>query len=234
MKNKHSKWLKTVFILSLFMLFIPFKNFAQEYKDQPYHNIEELEDQNEGLYNQIYKIVRHYPDFSYKYDFNNGRVTDVDVEGVPNNVDKKRLELLILDWKQNTEKIMNVPNRTGVYYSVENAAEPVMGYVDFHKAILQHITYPNDAKSAGVGGMIYLKFIVDADGNVQYLTASEDIKSPYVNLVQELRKQAIDAFKAVNARWKPATIDGVPVASYVVEPVDFNFETNPSIPGLIR
>ena len=234
MKNHYSNLLNTVSILSLFMLLMPLNAFSQEYKGQPFHNMEELEDQNQGLYNQIYAIIKHYPEFSYQYEFVNGKVSNVDVQGVSDPIDQKRLELLIFDWKKNAEKILNVPSRTGVYYSVEDPAEPTMGYVDFHHQILQHITYPSDAKSAGVGGMVFLKFIVDRDGNIRYLTASEDIKSPYVNLVNELKEEALSAFKATNAKWKPATVDGVAVASYVVEPIDFNFEENPDIPGLIE
>ncbi|HYW97352.1 MAG TPA: energy transducer TonB [Bacteroidales bacterium] len=234
MKDKNIFWIKSIFILAMFVFTLPIKTSAQEYKDQPYHNIEELEDENEGLYNQIYDIVKLYPDFSYTYVYDNGKVTDVEVTGVDNPVDRKRLELLILDWKQNSAKILDVPNRTGVYYSVEDPAEPVMGYVNFHQKLLQNITYPDNVKDAGVGGMVFLKFIVDDEGNVRYLTASEKIKSPYVNLVKELKKQAIEAFKETDAKWKPATMDGVPVASYVVEPVYFNFEKDPMIPGLIR
>ncbi len=234
MKNVTHKYLILLFTVTLALFFLPLASYSQEYKDKPYHNIEEMEDQNQGLYDQIYDIVKLYPDFSYKYDYKDGKLAEVSVEGVPREVDRKRLELLIYNWKKNSDKIKNEPNRTGVYYSVEEDAEPVMGYVDFHKKLIQNIDYPHDAKTAGVGGIVYLKFIVDEDGDVHYLTASEDIDSPYPNLVKKLKKQAIQAFKDTDADWRPATVDGVPVASYVVEPVYFDFEKNPMIPGLIR
>jgi len=52
--------------------------------------------------------------------------------------------------------------------------------------------------------------------------------------LEDLEEQAIRAIKATKGKWKPAEVDNVEVASLSVLPITFDFQTNPTLPALIR
>lgn len=234
MKDKEGNKMPLILILGIILLSIPTYSIAQDFRYLSYSNLEKYEDTNEDLFQQIYAIVKKYPEFSYEYKYRSGKVAGVDITGVPDESDKNKLKSMIYSWKLNRGKILNLPNRTGVYYDAEEKAKPVGDYKDFHQKFIGKISYPDNARSAGVGGMVYLKFVVDDDGSIHHLTASADIKSPHQDLVNELIEETKKAFRETNLKWDPATVDGIPVSSYVVLPISFNFNKNPTFPILLR
>src|SRR6056297_763221 len=92
--------------------------FSQENKEVKFQTLEDLQDKNAVNYTRIYRIVNDYPDFKYKYLYENGNVEEVIVKGIDDEMDRKKVEVLILDFKKNKEKMKNIPTRTGIYYSV--------------------------------------------------------------------------------------------------------------------
>ena len=202
---------------------------AQEYPD-----LEDLQDQNARYYTQIYRIVDEYPDFQYRYVYADGEVVDVIVENVDEEMDKKRLEVLLYNLKKNKEKMKDIPTRTGVYYSVDDEAEPEEGYRTFYNNLYEHLEYPEEAKEWGAEGNVFVKFIVDSNGEIAYITATEDIEASMDKHVDALKEAAKEAVMATSGNWQPARVDDVPVASWAVVPVIFKVEAYPHMPTMIR
>ncbi len=230
--KKSVSFKKFMLFTATFLMVLTGTGMAQNLND--FRTLEQLEDKSEDMYMQIYSILSAYPDFSYKYVYNDGKVTDVEVNGVNNEVDKSRLKVLLYDLKKNKEAMLGLPSRTGVYYSVDNEPEPENGYRPFYENLNNNLVYPQDAKNAGVEGTVYVKFVVNSQGEIPYAVGSEDIESPYGNYVNEMKKEAVKAVKASSGNWKPGMVNGVAVSAWVVIPVDFNFKKNPTIPALIR
>jgi hypothetical protein len=207
---------------------------AQNNGVQQYLTLEDLEDKNIINFTRIYQIVDDYPDFKYKYVYKNGEVTDVEIEGVDNAMERKRLSVLIFDYKKNKEHIKNMPNRTGVYYSVDQPAEPKEGYQEFYNSLYNSIEYPEEAKNWGTEGNVYVQFVVKKNGEIGHIMTTENIESTEERFVKDLKKTAKEAVKVTSGEWKPAFIDDTPVDSWVVLPVMFRLEAHPGMVQMVR
>lgn len=204
-------------------------NAQQDMSDS---KMEKLQDENMDYVRQIAKIVKDYPAFSYSYEIEDGKVVDVNVSGVEDIIDRKKLEVILFDLKSNKNMIKNKPNRIGVFYSVDEPAE-YAGEDELDRVIQSNLTYPEGAKDWGVEGTIFVKFVVDENGEIPFATTSSNIETSMERYMKDLDQQAVSAIKATSGNWEPGNVDGVEVASFVVVPVTFDFEKNPSIPTLI-
>lgn len=202
-------------------------------KAQDYTELEEMQDKSMDYVRQIYKIVDQYPAFAYEYQFENGEVKNVTVTGVDNELDKKRLEVVIFDLQSNRNKMKNKENRIGVFYSTDTRPEYEHGREQLRTTIQGNLEYPDEIKNWGVEGTVYVKFVVDENGEIPFITASEDIESSQEFYVKELRRIAIDAVKTTSGNWEPAEVEGVDVSSLMVVPVTFDFRKHPFIPVLL-
>ena len=207
---------------------------AQNHDKYVISDLERMEDQNMDYMNQIYRIVKDYPAFSYSYDIEDGKIKDVTVEGVDNNLDRKRLEVVLFDLKTNKNMMKDHPNRIGVFYSVDEEAEYKKGWDDLRKDILTNIEYPSDIKNWGLEGTVFVKFVVDKDGEIPYLTTSTNMDSSMDMYVERLEEEAADAVKSTSGDWEPSEVEGVDVASLVILPVTFDIKKDPGIPVMIR
>lgn len=206
--------------------------FAQE--EMRSGDMEDLQDENMDYLKQIYRITKDYPQFSYTYTIDDGEVEDVVVTGVEDIIDRKRLEVMLFDLKSNKNMLKNKANRVGVFYSVDEDAEYDGGREELEEKVLNNLTYPEDAKDWGVEGTIFVKFVVDENGEIPFATTSTDIETSIDRYLNNLEEQAIEAVKATSGNWEPAEVDNVDVASLAVVPVTFNFKKNPTLPTLIR
>jgi TonB family protein len=217
------------FLLGMLMSLSGSIALAQNYRD-----LEDMQDENMIYYTEIYRILDDYPDFKYRCVYSNGEVEKVIVENVDNEMDRKRLELLIYDLKKNQEKLRNIPTRTGVYYSVDEMAEPAEGYNTFYSELYNNLEYPEEAKEWGAEGTVFVKFIIDSKGQIPYMTADADIESASGQYVKDLEQAAEQAVMATSGEWKPAEVNDVPVASWAVIPVVFKVELTPGMPAWVR
>ena len=226
----------TVAFILLPFLFIDSLNAQEMNKDkESFQQLEKIQDENMDYLKEIYRITKNYPDFSYNYTFDeDGSLKDVTVTGVENEMDRKRLEVVLFDLKSNRNQIKNKQNRIGVFYTVDKTAKPKMGDEQLRSEILKNLTYPEDAIDWGVEGTIYVKFVVDENGKIPFITTDEDVNSKQSYYVKELEKQAIDAVMTTSGEWTPAQVDGVNVASLAMVPVTFEFKADPDLPDLIR
>ncbi len=197
-------------------------------------DMEKIQDQNMEYLKKINEIIKDYPAFSYSYKFDNGKLSDVVVTGVDNEIDRKKLEVYLFDLKSNKNMIKNQANRVGVFYSVDKEAQFKNGRDALQSQIQSNLKYPEDAKNWGVEGTIYVKFVVNADGKIPYATTDTNIETSRESYLKELERQAVSAVKSTSGEWEPAEVEGVDVASLAVVPVTFDFEKNPTLPALIR
>jgi len=197
-------------------------------------DLEELQDKNMDYLKQIHKIINDYPAFSYTYTIDDGEVEDVTVTGVEHDVDRKKLEVMLFDLKSNKNMMKAKANRIGVFYSVDEDAEYKGGRDDLQDKILNNMEYPEGAKDWGLEGTIFVKFVVDEDGNIPFATTSSDIETSMENYLTDLENQAVDAVKATSGEWEPGEVENVDVPSMAVVPVTFDFQKDPSLPVLIR
>jgi hypothetical protein len=231
---KMKKTIASLFII-LFSVFTIFGT-AQINDHDKYiiSDLERMEDENMDYLNHIYKIVKNYPAFSYSYNIEDNEIQDVVVKGVDSNLDRKRLEVILFDLKTNKNRMKNKANRIGVFYSVDKEAEYENGWEGLRKNILSNLEYPSDIKNWGLEGTVFVKFVVDENGEIPFLTTSTNMESTMDIYVDRLEEEAAEAIKTTSGEWESSEVEGVEVASLVVVPITFDVEKNPSIPVMIR
>lgn len=192
--------------------------------DKTFSEIEKSQDKIEDLYVEVYRIAEKYPEMTYSYVYEDGDATAVKIEGIDDNREKKQLEVYLLDIEDIKSDIYNRSNRTGVYYVAEEEPEPEAGYKTFYNTVQSNLGYPDEAENAGIEGTVFVKFIVNAEGEISAATAAEDLETSRSYLVDDMKKEAVEAVKATSGNWEPATVGGIPVSHYMVIPVQFKIE----------
>lgn len=226
METTHNtrKILVNILAVSL-MICTPLISSAQNQNaGKSYEEIEKTQDEIESLYVNIYGIMDIYPKATYTYEYDNGMAKEVLITGVPKLSDKEQLELYLMSLEDLKRDIYNLSNRTGVYYVSESEPEPKMGYRDFYDKLHNELSYPEKVKDRGVEGTVYVKFVVDSDGEVSNAILSDDIDADDY-LVKALQKEAKEAVLATSGYWKPAKVGGINVASWAMVPVQFKLES---------
>jgi len=115
-------------------------------------------------------------------------------------------------------------NRMGIYYVAETEAKPSAGFDEFYEQLVSSVNYPSAAEDRSVEGIIFVKFLVDQDGNINHVVASEDLETSANWVVDEMKDEAKEAVKATSGKWEPAKVAGYPVAQWVVLPVQFKLD----------
>jgi hypothetical protein len=233
LNSKKSVFKLSAILLIVFSLF-GLSTYAQQNKSMSISELEKLEDENMDYLKQVYKVVKDYPAFSYTYSMEDGQVQDVTVTGIDSDIERKRLEVILFDLKSKKNMLKNKANRVGVFYSVDEPAAYNGGRDELEREIRNNLEYPFDAKNWGVEGTIFVKFVVDANGEIPFATADSNIETSMEMYLEDLQEQAVSAVKATSGKWEPASVEGVEVASLAVVPVTFDIEKHPSLPALIR
>jgi TonB family protein len=226
--NRKKELFKTVSIAFVMMFSLAlFSANAQLTTVLTLDEMEKMQDQDMDYMKQIHKIIKDYPVFSYTYTMDDGKVQDVTVTGVENVIDRKRLEVVLFDLQSNKNMLKNKANRVGVFYSVD---EPAEYKGDINNTILSNLKYPEQAKNWGLEGTIYVKFVVDANGEIPFITTSSNIETSMEMYLKDLQDQAVSAVKATSGKWEPAKVEGVDVASLAIVPITFDFQELPDLP----
>jgi len=224
---KIEKFVKTILITSALILSGALLiASAQKSMMMSGDDLDKMKDQKMDYVQQINKIIETYPDFSYKYKIEDGKVTDVFVTGVDFEIDRKRLEVTLFDLNSKNNMVNTKSDRIGVFNDVDDNAMYAKGEKALENDLLSHIEYPHGAKDWGVEGTIFVKFIVDDDGNIPFITTSTQIESSQENYVEDLCQQAVAAVIETSGNWEPAQVEGVDVASLAVIPVTFELDKN--------
>ncbi len=100
-----------------------------------------------------------------------------------------------------------------IYYHYDKAPQPRGGMQSFYQSLLNNLKYPEQAIRAGKSGRVYIKIIIDKDGQlVEFIPLTENgfqLEGSVVRALQRFRP------------WRPAIFQGEAVKSVVILPVIF-------------
>jgi periplasmic protein TonB len=122
---------------------------------------------------------------------------------------------------QNTEQLIQAPKameeapQEETFVIVEKMPEFPGGQAALMQYLSSNIKYPEECRKMGVEGKVFVKFIVDATGNiinVQVLRGVVDGKL--------LEKEAMRVVQSM-PKWKPGTQGGKAVSVYFTLPISF-------------
>ena len=220
-------WQHSILILVIYS-FVFFPSMAQEVIS--FSQLEKLQDKNMDNIETICKITKSYPAFAYTFEKVNDEINSITITGVENEMDKEKLKVAIIDLNSNKNLLKSKANRMGVFYSVDKNARFKDGEKAFQMMLNDNLHYPENAKDWGAEGTIFVKFVVDTDGNIPYITTSENLDTDIEAYKKDLEKQAVSAVKSTSGKWIPAKLDGVEVPSLLVVPVSFELKKEPWMP----
>ncbi len=104
-----------------------------------------------------------------------------------------------------------------VFMMVEDMPEFPGGELELRKYIAEHVQYPEDAKAQKQEGKVYIKFVIDKEGNVR------DAEIVNGTRFESLNNEALRVIKSM-PQWKPGKQSGQNVnVSYVV-PINFQLK----------
>jgi protein TonB len=95
---------------------------------------------------------------------------------------------------------------------------PVGGEEAWNKFLSKNLRYPQEAQDAGMGGRVYMSFVVEKDGSLSNFTVERGAGYG----MDEEAKRVLKLAKA----WKPGLQNGQPVRVKFVIPINFQFADN--------
>lgn len=220
-------------IFSLIAISAP-ANSQKVVLDNDFSKIEKIEDRNMEYLEDLYKITKKYPLFSYRYEMQNGEIKNVTVTGVDYMPDVEKIRIKLLDLQSNKNQLKHTPSRIGVFYAVDKNAYYKDGKEALKNTLHEHLKYPVDAKNWGVEGTIYVRFVIDDKGKIPFASTTDNIDTEIKQYEDDLKKQAVSAIKATSGDWEPGKVNGVSVASFHIIPITFELEKSPFIPMMIH
>lgn len=102
-----------------------------------------------------------------------------------------------------------------IYSLVDEPAEFPGGRAAMMQYLAKNIKYPESAWEEGIGGKVYLKFVVSDRGEISNVTVQKGIPD-----CRECNEEAVRVIKGM-PRWIPAKKDGEQVSSYSSFPITF-------------
>lgn len=214
---------KTIlWILSMVFLFSMTNVYAQEDHEKDFEKYEAY----------LYEIAEYqldYPNLLFDYNFKpNGEVASVTITGVDDKENADHLEKLLMEMHDVSDLLLYAKDDNGIYYRAEERARFKDGREALYSALKDNLTYPESAIDRNIEGVVQLRFTVDRMGNVKNLTARENIDgSDWI--VEEMVKEAKNAFNQIDQDWIPGEIDNVEVAQWMVIPIYFKVEPYPDM-----
>lgn len=106
-----------------------------------------------------------------------------------------------------------------VYTSVEQMPAFEGGQQKMLAFLGQNITYPQDAKAAGVQGMVVITFVVDADGSLKQVQVVKPLS-------KSTDEEAMRVVKMMDGKWTPGMQSGKAVAVRYTLPIKFAIKEN--------
>ncbi len=103
-----------------------------------------------------------------------------------------------------------------IFSIVEKQPEPIGGFKAFYSYVAENLEYPLKARKMGVGGRVYVRFVVEKDGSI---TNVEVIKGIGHGCDEEAIRVIAGAPK-----WTPGKQRGNPVRVYAMVPIFFIFK----------
>ena len=102
-----------------------------------------------------------------------------------------------------------------IYQYVDEPASFPGGMQDLFKYLSEHIVYPSEAEEEGIGGKVFLRFVVSDKGEISNVKIQKGVPD-----CPECDREAIRVIKGM-PNWIPGKMDGKPVNSYFNLPIVF-------------
>lgn len=137
------------------------------------------------------------------------------------NVNKEDERMgMIVQVNGNFERMSEVTKDGDVFLVVENPAEPIGGYPVFYEYIAQNLKYPQQARTMGVEGKVFIQFVVDTDGSI---TEVQPVKGIGAGCDAEAARVISESPK-----WTPAKQRGQLVKQRIILPIVFSLGNSDS------
>jgi len=231
MKTKRTNPFITSLFTAIFTIGIviaPAQAQEKKMRGESKYDAKSVSEKMDKMQMEIYSIMENYPEMDYHYVYENGTMVGVEITGIPDAEEREKLEKLLITLEDFQDEITEVIEVTEVYYVSETEPEPKMGYNDFYNKLYNNIYYPEEAKNESIEGTVYVKFVVDEEGEVSKVKPKTNIEARDY-YVEQLKKSAADAIRATSGDWVPAKIGGEPVSRWMMLPVEFKLETPPGL-----
>jgi len=223
--NTMFKNLMTLFTCTAFLLSSGFV-MAQ---DMPYAQLEEKQDEIEKLSVKIFDFYNNYPEFAYTYVYDDeGNLESVDITGINDTDDRKNAELYLMDLAELRADIENQANRVNVYYVTETMPKPRDGYEELYDNLYAEVDYPERAIDNNIEGTVFVRFIIDDEGEILHTNATHNIDSNNKYLVNEMVEEAKEAVKSTSGNWIPGKVGNIPVTNWRMLPIEYSAEQDPA------
>lgn len=105
-----------------------------------------------------------------------------------------------------------------IFTTAEQIPEFMGGQVELYKWLAKNIKYPLEAKNNKIEGRVYVRFVIEADGEIGEVKVMKGIGFG-------CDEEAARVLKAM-PKWKPAMQNGYPVAIYYNMPIVFKWHKN--------
>ena len=103
-----------------------------------------------------------------------------------------------------------------IFTIVEEAPEPKGGIQVFYQYVADNLKYPASALRLGIGGVVYVKFVVEKDGSLTDITVIKGIGAG-------CDEEAVRVLSTA-PKWIPGKQRGVPVRVYKMVPINFQLK----------
>jgi protein TonB len=107
-----------------------------------------------------------------------------------------------------------------VFTFVEQQPAPDGGLEKFYSDIAKKVRYPNQARRMGIQGKVFVRFIIDKQGNITNIEVVKGIGGG-------CDEEAIRVMKTMPA-WSPGKQRGVPVRAMMIIPINFQLKNDNS------
>jgi len=218
------KNLKKFVLILVASLFVFMVNSAQSQDKNAMNDLDKKQNDIQSLYISAYEIIDHYPNVHYTYSYNDGKVTEVKIEGIPDLKEKQKLASYLIQLEGIKSDLINLKDHDGIYYVTETEPEPKNGYRDLYRELQDNLEYPETAEEFGVEGTVFVKFIVESNGEIKHVKATNNIETTIEQAEEELVEEAKRAVLATAGQWEPAEVGNIPVDQWVILPVQFDLE----------
>ena len=130
----------------------------------------------------------------------------------PKVVEKSTNESLPLSEKKNLPQTTEKKGAEDIYVQ----AEPLKGYSDLYAYFNSNLVYPIEAIKDSTQGVETVSFVVNTEGKPEKITVKQSLGEPFEKEARRLIENM--------PLWKPATLNGKPVASQMSIPLTFQIQ----------
>ena len=117
---------------------------------------------------------------------------------------------------EGTSKVLTAEQASpdnNIYKEVDKIPEPIGGFDNYYRWIGKTMTYPESARKSGIEGKVYVRFVIDKNGN---LTDAQIEKG----MDQACDQESLRVIK-LSPKWTPGIKDGSKVNVEMVLPITF-------------